>query len=265
MVKFSRPILDSLQSQLQFGFTSGCSPVYAALVLTEIIAEAKDSGEELFIALLDTSKAFDVVSHNSMLNAMHNQGILGNMWQLYSDMYQGNRSMVKWQGDVSEPFPEEQGINQGGNSSTDSYKAGKNNLLDRLESHTTSMIGSLPAGAAMVADDLSINSNNILQLQCDINTAQKDASREGYKYNVEKTKIIPINCKNPPEVLLNGEPIGMSSKETHLGIIRNMQCNNVDTVEDRVQSGRRAAYSLMNAGFHSLNGAGLQVSLLSVL
>ena len=79
---------------------------------------------------------------------------------------------------------------------------------------------------------------------------------------MEKTKIIPINCKNPPEVLLNGEPIGMSSKETHLGIIRNMQCNNVDTVEDRVQSGRRAAYSLMNAGFHSLNGAGPQVSLL---
>ena len=261
MVQHSRPILDKLQSRLQFGFTSGCSPVYAALVLTEVMSEAKDSGEELLVALLDTSKAFDVVSHTGMLNAMYSQGIHGNLWQLFCDMYHGNQSVVKWQGDASEPFSELQGIKQGGSSSTDSYKAGKNNLLDRLESRPSNMIGSLPVGAVMVADDLSISAKDATQLQCDINVAARDASREGYMFNVEKTKIIPVNCSKPAEVFLNGKLVGTSQQEAHLGIIRNSEADNSSTVADRIQAGRRTAYSLMSAGFHSLNGAGPEVTL----
>ena len=62
MIKQAKPILEH-QSHLQFGFFSGCSPSYAALVLTELMAEAKDPGTELYITFMDTSKAFDVVRH----------------------------------------------------------------------------------------------------------------------------------------------------------------------------------------------------------
>ena len=64
-----------MQSPYQFGFSKGCSPIYAALLLTEVIAEARDKKKELIVMLMDTSKAFDVVSHTGMLNAMYTQGV----------------------------------------------------------------------------------------------------------------------------------------------------------------------------------------------
>ena len=87
LMSLSRPILDGCQSNLQFGFTKGCSPMFAALALTEIIAEAKDNDKPLIITLMDTSKAFDVVSHTSMLNCLYLQGVQGSLWRIYIREY----------------------------------------------------------------------------------------------------------------------------------------------------------------------------------
>ena len=64
-----------MQSPHQFGFIKGCSPIYAALLLTEVVAEARDNKKELIVTLMDTSKPFDAVSHTGMLNAMYTQGV----------------------------------------------------------------------------------------------------------------------------------------------------------------------------------------------
>ena len=69
MMKYSRPILDPEQSKLQFGFTCSSSPIYAALVLTNMMAKATDHKQDLLITFMDTSKALYIVSHTSMLNA----------------------------------------------------------------------------------------------------------------------------------------------------------------------------------------------------
>ena len=46
----------------------------AALMITEIMAEAKDNIEILYLTFMDSSKAFDVVNHHAMLNALFEQG-----------------------------------------------------------------------------------------------------------------------------------------------------------------------------------------------
>ena len=60
MLAGTKKVLDPSQSSHQFGFTSKCSPVFAAIALTEVMAESKDNNSELHIAFMDTSKAFDV-------------------------------------------------------------------------------------------------------------------------------------------------------------------------------------------------------------
>ena len=133
MVSHSRPILDPMQIKFQFGYTCGCSPIYAALMLTEIIVDAEDSKSELYVTLMDNSKAFDVVNHKGRLNALHEQGIHGNLWKLYDSLNSNITSVVKWRGERSEPFDEKQGIRQGGTPSADKYKSGKNKLLHHLD------------------------------------------------------------------------------------------------------------------------------------
>ena len=65
-------------------------------MFTEVMAEAADPKEPLYITFLDASKAFDVVNHKGMLNALHQQGITNQLWKLYDSMYTNINSIVKW-------------------------------------------------------------------------------------------------------------------------------------------------------------------------
>jgi hypothetical protein len=123
-------------------------------------------------------------------------------------------------------------------------------------------IGHVHAGAVMVADDLALAAESPHELQIALTTAEADASRERYKFNRDKTKTVVINTKHVPELTLSGGSIGASESEAHLGIYRSHTGNNRHTVEERIKGARRAAYALMGAGLHGLNGTGPEVSLI---
>ena len=110
--------------------------------------------------MMDTSKAFDVVSHVSMLSALHQQGIGGTLWRVFDSMYTNVMAVVKWKGTSSKPFPEMQGIRHGGIISNNKYKAGKNLLLSRLDTQCSNTLGSVNVGSTMVADDLILAATN---------------------------------------------------------------------------------------------------------
>ena len=95
LTKRLRTILDPQQSEQQFGFTAGRSPSNCALVLTEIISEALDLNQTLYITYLDVKKAFDTVWHSSMLIHLYHQGVKGTLWNIFRDMYTDIRSRVK--------------------------------------------------------------------------------------------------------------------------------------------------------------------------
>ena len=134
-----------------------------------------------------------------MLNALHQQGITADMWKLYDSMYTNIQSSAKWMDELSGPFTEGQGIRQGGNSSADNYKAGKNKILSHLDEWPSNWIGNFSAGAVMVADDLAVAAKNPLDLQCALNTAALNATNAislTYRSQTSQSSIAdnPTNC-----------------------------------------------------------------------
>ena len=105
MISHANPILNPEQSHLQFGFSPNPH-------------EAKNNNDALYITFLDTSNAFSVVNHKGMLNAFHAQGLQDTLLSLFEDMYTDIKSVVKWEGKVSMPLGEWQGIRHVGFSST---------------------------------------------------------------------------------------------------------------------------------------------------
>jgi hypothetical protein len=79
IVLHTETLLDPRQSELQCGFTRGTSPAHASLLVTEAIAEQKDSKEPLFMATLDAQRAFDVVDQASLMWKWHELGLKGRM------------------------------------------------------------------------------------------------------------------------------------------------------------------------------------------
>ncbi len=108
----------------------------------------------------------------------------------------------------------------------------------------------------MVADDLALMSQSEQDMQTCLIITENDSSRERYTFNADKTKVVPINCKNHPTLDLYGKTLGISNKEAHLGIQRNCKANNNNTVEARIASARKAIMSLLGAGLRGYNGVG---------
>ena len=79
-------ILEPTQSRLQRGFTTGCSSMNAAVIVTECIQEPKNTKQNLLFTTLDAQKAFDVVDQNSLLRRLYLDGIQGDDWLLIKDL-----------------------------------------------------------------------------------------------------------------------------------------------------------------------------------
>ena len=63
--------------------------------MSDAIAEAQDSKQPLYTALLDASKSFDVVWHEGMLARIAELNIDGPLWLLYRSMYDKMFSSLK--------------------------------------------------------------------------------------------------------------------------------------------------------------------------
>ena len=114
--------LELTQSDMQFGFTEGLSPMMASLLVSEAKAESSEQKSTVYMATLDNQKAFDVVHHSILLYKLFDKNINDNAWLVIEDLYQDITSKIKWFGGLSNSFPINQGVRQGGILSTDLYK-----------------------------------------------------------------------------------------------------------------------------------------------
>ena len=85
----------------------------------------KDSNLSTYIAFLDAKLAFDVVSHTRLMRKLFHIGSEGKAWKLIISLHRNARSVVKWDGMISDSFEIQLGVRQGGMLS--------NKLLDCLD------------------------------------------------------------------------------------------------------------------------------------
>ena len=180
--------LNNDQSELQFGFTKGLSLTMAALILCEAVLDSALTREPLYIAALDTQKAFDVVSHPVLMKMLYLQGINRHLWQVIRSMYSGLSAKVKWEGAVSQSFCVLQGVRQGGILSTHFYKTYLNHFLLDLESRALGKyIGDLYMGCPIVADDLLFLSSSDTELQLMFTLAFINSQEKRYIIHPQKS------------------------------------------------------------------------------
>ena len=77
---------------MQRGFSNGSSSTNAALIVSELMNEARDSKKELFIASLDARKAFDVVYQKSLFVKLFDIGVEPDLWRIMLNWYDGASS-----------------------------------------------------------------------------------------------------------------------------------------------------------------------------
>lgn len=262
IVKPTKQILRERLNTLQRGFCDNSSSINAALMVSEAIAEAQDNRQPLYTALLDASKAFDVVWHEGMLARIAELNIDGPLWLLYRSMYEKMYSSVKWGGKISNSFYDLQGVRQGGIPSTELFKGRGDHLLCALENSGLGYkVGPIDLSAPTCADDMVLITDNLIALQEMLTIAELDAERERFDYSTTKTAVVTFNSTLKCSALescswlkLNGETLQVSDKETHLGIQRTPDGKASESVKVNMQKANRTLYALQVIGMHGLNG-----------
>ena len=67
----------------------------ASLLVSEAKVESQDKGTHLFLATLDSQKAFDVVHYAIILDKLHQKNIQDTSCLVIKDLYQDLSSRVK--------------------------------------------------------------------------------------------------------------------------------------------------------------------------
>jgi len=251
-----KDIFQQTQSRLQTGFTKGTSSARSALLVTECQLEAKAAKKQLIFVTLDTRKAFDVVNHKILLRNLFLDGVPEAEWNLLRDLYKDMQACVKWLGQKSEIFKIDQGVRQGGVLSTEHYKRFNNPLLLQLENNFQgATIGNVKIPHATCADDLALLSHYDWEMRLMLSTVESYSRT--HRYDINPTKSACIVQQNADkhkdkDLELEGQNIPITNQTTHLGVYRNS--TGKLNVDEKINLGRRTAYSLLGAGLHGNTG-----------
>ena len=151
----------------------------------------------IILSLLDASKAFDVVWHNSTLeNYIYTDSRQGTVWLLMKDWYTDTESAVQWEGKLSKPFNEYQGVHHGGIWSPTAYKMFLNQALDLFEKYRLGFkIGNIHVGSESCADDQLLLSSQDTELLTMLKVQQNTQMKKDTNSASKKSKITIFNCR----------------------------------------------------------------------
>ena len=253
--------VQNVASDLQFGFTKHRSPSMASLVITEVTAEARKQKLPMYVTSLDARKAFDVVHHFHLKHKLFTSTIKPSWWMVIDNLYTESTEYVRWEGVDSTPFQVSQGVKQGSIVSPTLYKMYINDLLLRLQgSGLGAQIGSLYLGNPTCADDVTLLTNNIRQVQPMLEIASAYANEHKYQLHPKKTVITPLlhptKGQSPVDPLkwnIDGQPVSSHDNFTHLGLNWSDKKGTPD-IQVNIQKARRTAFSLLGVGLHGTDG-----------
>ena len=244
------------QSPVQFQ-GEGRSHEMAGLLLTECIQYSRFSLQKpIFVLYLDARSAFDVVQKELLLKNLFNVQPLDQSFLYLNNRLQNRTTYVDYNGCIMGPILDEQGLEQGGVSSSELYKIFGREQLDLAQNSSLGVqLGNLVVSSIGQADDTVLISNDIhylfflLQLTniyCDKNQVQLCAEKSQLQvFHSHKRRDDPADTANP--INIQGKSIPFTNLAEHVGILRSTDSNR-PTLIARFAAHKRALSAVLHTG-----------------
>ena len=193
---FDRIILskhwDTLKSSdMQFGFKPKHSTTQCTFVVEEVIQYYQNRESDMYVCMLDASKAFDRVHYVKMFSLLLKKGVCPLVARVLSTLYTNQSVNIKWGNTKSSSFEVSNGVKQGGILSPIMFAVYMDEMFMRLKNAGYGCyIGSLFVGSLGYADDSILLSPSIYALKLMLNIVHKYGNEYNVKFNPEKSKLL---------------------------------------------------------------------------
>lgn len=207
---------------MQFGFKSGLSSTQCTYVLEELIQRYNNGGSNVYVMLLDASKAFDLVEYVKLFTILKEREICPTVTKLLLTLHLEHLVSVKWLDHLSEPFHVSNGVKQGSIMSPVLFTVYVDILLRRLqESGLGCRIGHIYAGSESYADDITLISPSKRALEKMLDICTDFATEYKVTFNPDKSQLLYYPAdksdKDIIQVNFNGTKVSSCNDAIHLG------------------------------------------------
>uniref|UniRef100_A0A8W8LQ95 Reverse transcriptase domain-containing protein n=1 Tax=Magallana gigas TaxID=29159 RepID=A0A8W8LQ95_MAGGI len=239
----------SFPNPQQQGFQPKLGCITASFNLQETVFHNLEQGSPVYVAFLDTQKAFDTVWRHGLMCKLHQLGVKGSLWTLIDDCHTDTSCSVAVNQKNSNWFPISQGVRQGGVLSTFLYLVFINDLLQELQNpNPNTGIHSIRSSNPALADDISCIALSPRGLQTLLNTAYDFSIRWRFKFNASKSNVLyfsPTGINNNSlSWKLGHDTIKISKSYNHLGILLDAKLDPTERTAKACRKGQQTYFAL---------------------
>ena len=222
-----------ITSDLQFAYKENHSTNMCTTVLKEVCSYYVSNNSDVYICLLDASKAFDRVHYGKIFNLLKLRKIPVLVRRLLLDMYTRQSIKAAWNSKLSESFGVKNGVKQGGILSPIIFCIYIDMLLLRIrDSGLGCHVGHLSYAGLGYADDVTTLAPNLDALQSILHICEAFGREFNVLWNCGKTKCMKICSERTlpsRPIVLNGSVLKWKLKVLHLG---NSVCHDLSDHND---------------------------------
>ena len=127
-------------SDYQFGYKENFSTSLCSFLVTETIQYYRSQGSNVYMVLLDCTKAFDKIQHTKLFKTLIEKDICPSLIRLIMNSYIMSSAVVKWNRSTSMPFQINNGVKQGGVISAHLFAMYIDPLFNRINKFSTRLL-----------------------------------------------------------------------------------------------------------------------------
>ena len=214
------PQLDSLLCSNQHGFRRSLSCSTQLVTLTQDLAGSFEHGEEVHAAVLDFSKAFDMVPHHSLIRKLSELDINSYITRWVADFLSDRTQRVVLQGTESSLVGVTSGVPQGSVLGPTLFLIYINDIVNSVDCSKIRLF----ADDTLLYKSVSCVSDT-KDFQNDLDKLYVWSIKNSMKVNAKKSNVIIFNSKQNAEELreysLNGNILERTETVKYLGVYLN--------------------------------------------
>ena len=246
-------------SNSQFGFRPQRSTADALFLVRRMIdAAVADKHGELYLILLDWSKAFDRVKTPAMLNALQRFGIPGKMLRVIRSIYTDRVFFVRDWGVQSSQHPQSAGIAQGCPLSPYLFIIVMSILMTDVKASLSAAGYNATGGKPYLVTSDVVYADDTLLVSADLKTAERFlglvaevGEKYGLELNMRKTVAMVIGDDDASITGPDGQPVAKKDQTIYLGGLIAVDGRPTSEVSRRLGEARRNFESLTAIWAHA--------------
>ena len=239
-------------TEAQAGGQAGKSTADHINILNSIINHSKRKKKQnLYIAFLDVTKAYDKAWLNAIMYTVHKNGLEGKNWKIVKELNSNLTAKVRTKYGLTRTIQIRDSIRQGGVLSVIEYANLMDEIAKELQEQSTGyqkIWNNTTMGCLLWMDDVVLIHHDKEEIQKMLNITDEIAKRYHIKFGKEKSQILTIgNTEETPNFKLGDETIDPTTTYKYLGMTVNRKGNleaHLNAVKGKVEAALQTIFCI---------------------